>query len=556
MSLSGLPDDLAAEDPEAVLAIDASPRGAKLTSRRELRRRAGALRAGLDRAGVRAGDCVAVWLPNWSDTLAWQFAAAALGAHVVGVNTRYNVDEAVHVLERARPKIVAIAHEFHELDLLGRLRKAVVIADAPVPVVVPVPGPQHDGQAEARPYDLGGGAWTMADLTGSGDAGPGDASPGDASPGDARPGDTDPGTINRDGADLAVAFTTSGSTGKPKLAAHRETAVEGHARDDARAIGLGPGDVALCALPLSGTFGFSTAMAAIAGGGACLLEPAFDPVAALDDMAAHGVTHVIGGDDMISRLADAWAGHQVGLPALRWFGAADFIGRMPDVVAWARRFGAVTSGVYGSSEVFALILLWPGDEPEPRRWLGGGRVVGPETEIRTADPVTGAVLPAGEQGELQFRGPTVADAYLGDADAMARNVTGDGWFRSGDLAVIGADGAAEFACRMGDVLRLRGFLVAPAEIEARLAAHETVDVAKVVGVREATGATRAVAFVVAAAGARADPETLREWCAAGLAAFKVPAEVRVIAEMPTTSGTNGSKIRAATLREWAAATAR
>jgi acyl-CoA synthetase (AMP-forming)/AMP-acid ligase II len=537
VSLAGLLDDLVAEDAEAVIAIDASPCGVRLTCRRELRWRVAVLRAALRRAGIRAEDCVAVWLPNWSDALVWQFAAAALGAHVIGVNTRYNVDEMVHVLERARPKIVAIAHGFHGLDLLGRLRKAVARAAAPVPAVVPVPGPHHDGQVDAGPYDLGGGAWTVAALTVPG--GPRD--PGEADRG--HPGD---------GADLVVAFATSGSTGMPKLAAHREAAVECHARNDARAIGLGPGDVALCALPLSGTFGFTTAMAAIAGGGACLLEPVFDPVAALDDMAAHGVTHVIGGDDMLSRLADAWAGHQVDFPALRWFGVADFIGRMPDVVAWARRFGAVTSGVYGSSEVFALVLLWPDDEPGPRRWLSGGRVVGPETEIRVADPVTGTVLPAGEQGELQFRGPTVVDAYLGDADAMARNFTDDGWFRSGDLGAIGADGGAEFACRIGDVLRLRGFLVTPAEIEARLTAHVTVDAAKVVGVREATGATRAVAFVVPAEGARADPETLREWCAAALAAFKVPAEVRVIAEMPVTLGTNGSKIRAATLREWAA----
>jgi fatty-acyl-CoA synthase len=541
MSLMGLLDDLVADDPGAVIAIDASAHGAKLTSRRELRRRIAVLRsalhsAALHGAGVEAGDCVAVWLPNWSDALVWQFAAAALGAHVIGVNTRYNVDEAVHVLERAQPKIVAVAHEFHGLGLLDRLRKAVARADAPVPAVVPVPGPHHKGPVDAERYDLGGGSWTLA-----GRAGP----------------DPGPDEKYRDGSDLAVAFTTSGSTGKPKLAAHKESAVEGHARDDAAAIGLVPGDVVLCALPLSGTFGFSTALAAIAGGAACVLEPVFDPAATLDDMAVHAVTHVVGGDDMVSRLVDAWAGHQVDLPALRWLAVADFAGRVMDVVSWARDRGALTTCVYGSSEVFALLTLWPDGEPEPRRWVSGGRLAGSRTRVRVADPVTGAVLAAGERGELQFRGPTVVDAYLGDARAMAENFTGDGWFRSGDLGLLAEDGGLEFTCRMGDVLRLSGFLVSPAEIEGYLAGHETVDVAKVVGVpgdsaSEDRAATRAVAFVVPADGARADPETLRDWCAAGLARFKVPAEIRVIAEMPTTWGTNGTKIKAATLREWAA----
>jgi fatty-acyl-CoA synthase len=292
-------------------------------------------------------------------------------------------------------------------------------------------------------------------------------------------------------------------------------------------------------------------MAAISGGGACLFEPTFDAVGTLGDMAAHGATHVVGGDDMISRLVDAWADHRVALPALRWIGVADFIGRSADIAQWAETLGARMSGVYGSSEVFALTLLWPDDEPAPRRWLGGGRVVSPAIEVRTADPATGALVPAGEQGELQFRGPTVVDAYLGNPDAAVEAFTEDGWFRSGDLAVIEADGGIEYVCRMGDVLRLSGFLVAPAEIEARLADHEAVETAKVVGARGPGGGARAVAFVVLVDGCSAEPEELRAWCAQALARFKVPAEVHVITEMPTTSGTNGSKIRAATLREWA-----
>ncbi|MGH3518976.1 MAG: AMP-binding enzyme [Haloechinothrix sp.] len=123
--------------------------------------------------------------------------------------------------------------------------------------------------------------------------------------------------------------------------------------------------------------------------------------------------------------------------------------------------------------------------------------------------------------------------------------------RTGDLATITEDGAITYVCRMGDVLRLRGFLVDPAEIEHRLAEHEAVQVAKVVGIHGTGGGTKAIGFVVLDPERVAHPAALREWCAQTLARFKVPSAIHVIDEMPTTSGTNGTKIRAATLREWA-----
>lgn len=483
-------------DPRSLIAVGAGPD----VTTAQLRRRALAVAATLRRSGVAAGDCVAVWLPNWPDALAWQFGAAALGAHVIGINTRYNIAEVQHVLRRARPKVAAVAHGFLDLDLSGRLRRAVEEDPG-------LPSPETVLVSE----------------------------PGGASP--KLPGEPDPGGEggegDGDGGELAVAFTTSGSTGAPKLAAHRASAVVEHARRDAEALGIGAGDVVLCALPLSGVFGFNTAMAAIAGGGTCLLEPVFDGSVVLADMARWRATHVVGGDDMVGRLAGAWRGEDLG--AWRWLGIADFAGRAREVAEWAlREFGTHTSGVYGSSEVFALTAVWPPDEPAPRRWRGGGRLVSPRMDARVVD------------GELQLRGPNVVDAYLGDPDVNP--FTDDGWFRTGDLAKIDDDGAITFICRMGDALRLRGFLVDPSEIEQRLTEHEAVRTAKVVGVRGAEG-DEAVGFVVA--DGEVTGQALREWCARTLATFKVPVAVHVIDEMPVTSGTNGTKIKAATLREWA-----
>ncbi|MDQ3826739.1 MAG: AMP-binding protein, partial [Actinomycetota bacterium] len=208
----------------------------------------------------------------------------------------------------------------------------------------------------------------------------------------------------------------------------------------------------------------------------------------------------------------------------------------------------------GSSELFALTAFWPADRPTELRWTGGGQVVMPSIEVRVADPATDRVLPDGEDGELQFRGPNVVDTYLGDPGVAATAFTEDGWFRSGDLGRLVGPGTFQYVCRMGDVLRLRGFLVDPAEIEFRLAAHPAVRLTKVVGAPDPNGGgTIAVAFVVPQGPDEPDEDELKEWCAQALAKFKVPARIHVIDSMPTTSGTNGIKIRTAVLREMAAA---
>lgn len=544
-TLAALLDELVTADPTAPATIDVVDGEPIVSGRADLRDRVEALKSELTTVGVRRSQCVAVLLPNWSDALVWQLASSAVGAHVIGVNTRYNTHEIAHILISARPAVVAVADHFHGLDLFGRLDDAQQSVDLPAPAVAVVRGPAAAGEApDPARFDLGGGAWTAGSADTGGVRVPEtpDMATTTAAGERADPGDP-----------LAVAFTTSGSTGVPKLAAHRESAVVRHARADAGVLDIESGDVTLCVLPVSGVFGFSTALATLAGGGALLMEPVFEAASTLGRMQSLNVTHVVGGDDLFTRLLDTWhGGDRADLSSLKRLGIADFLGRSHEVAAWVRdEFAAVTTGVFGSSEVFALMLLWDVTDPEAVRWNGGGRPVEPAIEIRIADPLNDSVLPDGEQGELQVRGPNVVDAYLGNPDAAARAFTSDGWFRSGDLAVATGDGGYTYVCRMGDVLRLRGFLVDPAEIEHRIAEHDGVHLTKVVGVTGTGGYTEAVAFVVPADNADVDAAELKSWCAESLAAFKVPAAVHMIEEMPTTVGGNGAKIRAVELREWA-----
>lgn len=524
---------LADQSPDAVALWDAVPGSAPLaTTRRGLVERSCSVAAQLRDLGVAAGDCVGVWLPNWSDAVAAQLAALHLGAHVVGINTRYNTEEVAHVLQRANPKVVVIAHEFNGLDLFETLRQALARTqgEAPALLVVAAPGTAAAGTGEPDPaaYALPSAVRVLLPTPASGPLLPGP-----------------------DG--LAVAFTTSGSTGRPKLAAHHESGTTEHLLAAGRAVDFHTDDAMLGALPLSGVFGFVAAYTALLAGIPTLLEPVFKADRVVENMAALGVTHIVGGDDLVGRIADAQRTSGLRL-RLRHVLMADFEGRSPELALWAESIGAVLTGVYGSSELFALTAFWPTTTSADLRGLGGGAVVSPAIEVRVADPTDDSVLGPGAEGELQFRGPNVVDAYLGDDTAMSRSMTADGWFRSGDLGTLGGPGQFRYVCRAGDALRLRGFLVDPAEIELRLVEHEDVALAKVVGAPAANGrGSVAVAFVVPREGRHPSAGALTAWCAATLAKFKVPEEVRFLDEMPTTSGTNGTKIRTAALRELVAA---
>jgi fatty-acyl-CoA synthase len=528
---------LAREDGDAVATLERDGERIRTLTVDQLRSAVVRTAADLDGRGVRPRDVVGVWLPNWTESLVWEFALAALGAATLGINTRYRVHELTHLLKRARPVGMAIPERFLDLDFVGRLQTAAaeVATDTPgfrAPWVAVVRG-TRGSEEPGRRFDVGGGAWRAAPL---------DAAAPEA------------GQLREVGKphDLVNYFTTSGSTGLPKLAGHDQRSVATHCENVARALDMRPGDCFLGVLPLSGVFGFNPALAMLCAGGRCLLEPVFDPHQVVADMARFEVTHVVGGDDMLGRLMDAWGDNRPDLRRLRRGGIADFVGRTAVVAEWAEhQFDAHLSGVYGSSELFALTAIWPSELPLSARVVGGGHVVSDLIEVRAVDPRSGKPSAVGTTGELQFRGYNVVQCYLGDGES-APATTADGWFRSGDLGYLTEPaGSFVYVCRSNDALRLRGFQVQPSEIEQFLMSHPKVAAARVVGV-SADNDDVAVAYVTSAEGAEADSNELLAFCRERLAPFKVPAFLNVIDEFPVTTGTNGTKIRTSELRRWAA----
>jgi fatty-acyl-CoA synthase len=296
-------------------------------------------------------------------------------------------------------------------------------------------------------------------------------------------------------------------------------------------------------------FGFTQALAALAGGAPMRMLPLFDAAEAARALRDEAITHANGGDDMLDRLLVARDEPQP-FPALRFFGFARFNPALDDLVERAGQRGVRACGLYGMSEVHALFSLQPPELPAHERAKGGGVLVSAEADVRICDPDSCAVLPAGEQGEIELKGPSLMREYYGDPQAT-REAFHDGWFRTGDLGYL--DGVRRFCyvARIGDVLRLGGFLTSPQEIEAVLESHPAVQGAQVVGANFGRE-PGAVAFVVAAPDARIDEATLQAWCKARLAGYKVPRRFVPIDAFPTTPSANGTKIQRARLRAMAA----
>lgn len=463
----------------------------------EVRRLAG----GLARQGIGPGDRVALFLPNRPALVLLLLALARRGACAVLLNTRFRAAEVGPLLARARPSAIALARDFAPVDAAAILAEVPQAARASLRFAIGA-----DGLGEGTVAGLP--AIPLAALADGAEAA-------DVASPDAE----------------CLTFTTSGTTAGPKLVLHRQRSIAAHAAELAPRIGTdAPGAAFLAAVPLCGTFGLAAAMAALAGGAAIHPMERFDAPAADALIRRHGITHLVGGDDLLLMLAEAAGGRPYAPFAFTGF--ANFHGNAARVMEASARLNLAVRGVYGSSEAQALFALQ--DPAGPHAAVGGGIPASAEAGF--------AVAP---DGELLLRGPSLFDRYLGDAAATARARTEDGWFRSGDLAAPQPDGGFAFQTRAGDALRLGGFLVAPEEIEGFLAAQPGVTAAQVV----AHGG-RAVAFVIPGPGF--DAAALMAACAASLAKFKLPARIVPLDEFPTTDGPNGRKVQRARLRELAA----
>jgi fatty-acyl-CoA synthase len=180
-----------------------------------------------------------------------------------------------------------------------------------------------------------------------------------------------------------------------------------------------------------------------------------------------------------------------------------------------------------------------------------GVVPPPGLEARVADPETARPCAADQEGELQFRGPSVTRGYFDKPEETRAAFTADGWFRTGDLAIQDERGRIVFKGRLKETLRISHFMVAPGEIEAFLMSHPDVDQAFVVGVPDADTNEAPVAYVIPKPHARLGEDELRAFCRGKIASYKIPKLIRFVADVPRTPSPHGDKVQRLKLREQA-----
>jgi fatty-acyl-CoA synthase len=200
---------------------------------------------------------------------------------------------------------------------------------------------------------------------------------------------------------------------------------------------------------------------------------------------------------------------------------------------------------YGMTESSPCITMTPRTATIAQRTQTVGEVL-PELEVKIVDPATGAERAAGERGELCCRGYNVMKGYYNNDEATRAAIDGDGWLHTGDEASMDPDGYIRITGRIKDLIIRGGETIAPKDSEDRLREHAAVADAYVYGVPDAFFGEAVAAAVRLKPGASAEAHELVAWCAAALARFKLPRDVRFVNEFPMTAS---GKIQKFKLRE-------
>ncbi|MFN0007921.1 MAG: class I adenylate-forming enzyme family protein [Planctomycetota bacterium] len=482
MDVWSLLERTAARSPQAPAVSD----GTRRFTYEELHRRASSLARSLAARKVARGDRVVLLAWNGAEFIEATFAVAALGAILVPVNARLSAVEITEIVRLAGAR--------------------VQIGEG---------GPEHEAEIERH-------AGSIA-----------------------------PAPVGPD--DVANLYFTSGTTGRPKGVPLTHRNVCAHARAACAELSLASRDVWGHIAPM---FHLADAWANLAitevgGLHACL--PRFEAGAALDLLVRERVTITNLVPTMLSRMvAHPGAGERdYGSLRLVLSGGAPIA---PTLVAAAMRtFRCEYAQTYGMTETspyLAISLLsesmrlLPAAEQLAIRCKTGRAFHSVELRLLGDD---GLEVPRDNRtvGEILARGETVTPGYWNDPEAT-RAAFADGWLRTGDLAVIDAQGYLTIVDRRKDVIKSGGETVYTTEVENALHAHPCVLEAAVLGIPDEDLGERIVAAVVLRPGASVGADELRESCRRTLAGVKVPREVRFLRELPRTGS---GKISKRALRE-------
>lgn len=459
------------------------------------------LAGGLKARGIGPGKVIGLMAPNIPEFVSTFHGITYAGATVTTINPTYTAEELRHQLKDAG---------------------ANLLITIPATLEVAREGIKGTGVTEIVVIGEAGGATPLADLMGAPLA-------------TQVPVDLD--THN------AVLPYSSGTTGLPKgvMLSHRNLVVNVDQFQGVEQIAKG--EITPAFLPFFHIYGLQALMNAYLGAGACLATmPRFDLETFLVLIQKHKAERVF----IVPPVAIALAKHPLvdkfDLSSLKQINSAAAPMGGDLGAAMRERLGCVITQAYGMTELSPGSHVMSPDAP--RDGAVGQAIAG--TQSRIVDPETGKDLGPGKEGELWVKGPQVMRGYLNNAKATAETITRDGWLRTGDIACFDDDGYLFIRDRLKEVIKVKGFQVAPAEIEARLLDHPEIVDAGVVGAPDAEAGEVPVAFVQRAAGSKLKRAEIKAHVAETLAHYKRLDRVIFVDEVPKSAS---GKILRRLLRE-------
>ena len=460
---------------------------------RELDILSDAAAAGLRAAGVQRGDAVGLQLPNIPHFLIAYFGILKAGAVVVPMNVLLKAPEIAHQLRDSGARLLVAWDGVAAEAAKG----AASAGDVPLYVVVTGMGAMPAGARDANEL--------TAAVTGSWEI--------EA---------TDP-------TDTAVIIYTSGTTGTPKGAELTHFQLYMNCDVSGRLFGLVREDVGIAVLPLFHVFGLSSvANVCLRFGGTLTLVPRFEPSKVLQVIERDRVTIFSGVPTMFIALLNSPDLAKYDLSSLRVSnsGGASIPGEV--IRAFEDRFGIAVLEGYGLTETASAACF---NRFEARKVASVGKAMW-GVEVRIVDE-NDQVLPPGPEnvGELVIRGHNVMKGYLNLPDATAEAMKG-GWFHSGDLGYVDAEGFFFIVDRKKELIIRGGYNVYPREIEEVLYAHPAVAAAAVIGVPDDRLGEEVAAVVQLKTGASATEEEVIAFVKERVAAYKYPRSVRFVDALP------------------------
>ncbi|RZI91769.1 MAG: long-chain fatty acid--CoA ligase [Microbacterium sp.] len=478
--------------------------------------------AGLKALGVRAGDPVAIVLPNCPQHIIAFYAVLRLGAVVVEHNPLYTPRELRKQFEDhgaktaiVWSKVVDAVQEFPADLAVTNVVSVDLTTAMPLSLRLALRLPiakARESRAALTTRVSGAIAWEKV-LTGP------------ALPSSHPRPQTD---------DLAIIQYTSGTTGTPKGAMLTHRNLLSNARQAQAwvpSITRGPGCVVYAVLPMFHAYGLTLCLTfAMSMGARLVLFPRFEPDMVLEVTKKHPATFL----PLVPPIADRLlrAAREKGVSLAGTEIAISGAMALPHelVVPFEQATGGFLVEGYGLSECSPVLMANP---------VASHRVPGtvglplPGTECRVVDPDDPVTdVAAGERGELIVRGPQVFSGYYGKPEET-ESVFVDGWFRTGDIVTIDDAGFVRIVDRIKELIITGGFNVAPTEVENALRQHPQVDDAAVVGLPSDHSGEEVVAAVVLSPGVtEPDIDGIRDFVRGILTPYKVPRRLFVVDELP------------------------